>query len=234
MMVTENVPNHIACVMDGNGRWAQEKGLKRTDGHAAGEKALLKVVRHASDLGVKWLTVYAFSTENWRRPPAEVKWLFNFNEDMLVERRDELHNNNVKIRFIGRQDKRVPKKLTTRVKESVQLTENNTGLNFTVAFNYGSQAEIVDAVKQIVEAGIDITNIDEKTISSYMYCPEMPPVDLWIRSSGEYRLSNFMLWQSAYSEMYFTDTYWPDMDGSHLEAAIIEYGIRNRRFGGLK
>ena len=227
------VPAHVACVMDGNGRWAKERGLKRTDGHTAGEEALLDVVEGALELGIGWLTVYAFSTENWRRPADEVKFLMGFNEKLLVERRDELHERGVRIRFIGRRDWRVPKRLLRRMDESVALTAANRDLTLTIAFNYGSRAELVDAVKELVREGVDPSGIDEAAVAKRFYDPEMPDVDLWIRTSGEYRMSNFLSWQSAYAELVFTDTYWPAFRREHLAAAVAEFQSRDRRFGGL-
>ncbi len=227
------IPTHVACVMDGNGRWAQARGLKRTDGHAAGEEALLDVVNGALDLGVEWLTVYAFSTENWRRPTDEVRFLMHFNESLLLRRRDELHEKDVRIRFIGRRDWRVPKRLLRQMDESEKLTTNNKTLTLTVAFNYGSQAEIVDAVKQICESGVDPSDIDEALIARHLYDPEMPEVDLWVRTSGEHRISNYLIWQSAYAELVFVDTFWPDFRAEHLRSAVGEFQSRTRRFGGL-
>jgi undecaprenyl diphosphate synthase len=230
---TTRLPRHVACVMDGNGRWAKDRGLKRTDGHSAGEEALLDVVDGALEIGVGWLTVYAFSTENWRRPTDEVRFLMRFNESLLVNRRDELHEKGVRIRFIGRRDWKVPKRLLRRMDESVELTAGNRKLTLTIAFNYGAQAEIVDGVKAIVASGADPSNIDEALIAKHLYDPEMPDVDLWIRTSGEYRISNFLIWQSAYAELVFVDTYWPDFRRNHLAAAVAEYQGRDRRFGGL-
>ncbi len=228
------VPAHIACVMDGNGRWAKERGLKRTDGHAAGEEALLDVVKGALELGVSWLTVYAFSTENWRRPADEVKFLMRFNESLLVRRRDELNEMGVRIRFIGRRDWRVPKRLLRRMDESVALTAANRKLTLTIAFNYGSRAELVDAVKALLLEGADPATIDETDIAKRLYDPEMPDVDLWVRTSGEHRISNYLLWQSAYAEMVFVDTFWPAFRRDDLAGAVAEYQRRDRRFGGLK
>ena len=227
------IPAHIAAVMDGNGRWAQRRGLKRTDGHAAGEEALMDAVEGALALGVRWLTVYAFSTENWRRPADEVRFLMGFNESLLVRRRDELDEKGVRIRFIGRRDWRVPKRLLRRIDESVELTAANRTLTLTIAFNYGGKAEIVDAVRRLVEEGVSASKIDEKAISRRLYDPEMPDPDLVVRTSGEYRLSNFLLWEAAYSELVFTDVLWPDFRREHLYDAVREYQDRNRRFGGL-
>ncbi len=229
----DRLPRHVACVMDGNGRWAERQGLKRTDGHAAGKEALLDVVDGALELGIEWLTVYAFSTENWRRPTDEVRFLMRFNESLLVDHRDELHEKGVRIRFIGRRDWKVPKRLLRRIDESTALTAGNRKLTLSVAFNYGGQAEIVDAVKQIVATGTSPADIDEALIAKHLYDPEMPDVDLWIRTSGEYRFSNFLIWQSAYAELVFVDTYWPDFRRGHLADAVADYQSRSRRFGGL-
>lgn len=229
----QRIPGHVACVMDGNGRWAEERGLRRTDGHAAGEEALLDVVEGALELGIEWLTVYAFSTENWRRPGDEVRFLMRFNEQLLMRRRDELNEKGVRIRFIGRRDWRVPKRLLRRMDESTNLTAANRTLTLTIAFNYGSRAELVDAVKDLVAEGVDPSGIDEAAIAKRFYDPEMPDVDLWIRTSGEHRMSNYLTWQSAYAELVFVDTYWPAFRRDHLAAAVAEYQRRDRRFGGL-
>lgn len=228
------VPDHVAIVMDGNGRWAQRRGLKRTEGHRAGEEALFDTVEGARDLGIRWLTVYAFSTENWRRPRDEVRFLMNFNENLLVDRRDELHENGVRIRFLGRRDWRVPKRLLRRMDESVELTRRNRRMTFTIAFNYGGRAEIVDAVRAIVRQGVPADKIDERTIHRHLYDPEMPDPDLMIRTSGEFRISNYLLWQIAYSELVFTDVLWPDFRREHLFDAVREFQSRERRFGGIE
>ena len=224
------VPAHVACVMDGNGRWATSRGLKRTEGHAAGEAALFDAVEGALELGVKWLTVYAFSTENWRRPTDEVRFLMSFNESLLVRRSHELNEMGVRIRFIGRRDWRVPRRLMRRMDESIALTRDNTTMTLTIAFNYGGRAELVDAVKQLVAAGVDPS---ETAIERFLYDPEMPPVDLFVRTSGELRTSNFMMWQAAYAELVFVDTYWPDFRAGHMADAVREFQHRERRFGGL-
>jgi undecaprenyl diphosphate synthase len=228
------VPLHVACVMDGNGRWAQRQGLKRTDGHAAGEEALFDTVEGALELGIKWLTVYAFSTENWKRPPDEVRYLMGFNESILVRRRDEMNDRGVRMRFIGRRDWRVPKRLLKHMDESVRLTEKNHTMTFTIAFNYGGRAEIVDAVRALVAEGTPADKIDEKAIRRHLYHPDMPDPDLMIRTSGEYRISNFLLWEIAYSELVFTDVLWPDFRREHLFDAVREYQARDRRFGGIE
>jgi undecaprenyl diphosphate synthase len=230
---TARVPEHVACVMDGNGRWAQQRGLKRTDGHAAGEEALFDTVEGALALGVRWLTVYAFSTENWRRPVDEVRFLMRFNESILARRRDEMNAKGVRIRFAGRRDWRVPRRLIKQQDEAEALTRDNRTLTLTIAFNYGGRAEIIDAVKAIVEEGVPADKIDEKVIRRHLYDPDMPDPDLVVRTSGEYRISNFLLWELAYSELFFTDVLWPDFRRSHLADAVREYQRRERRFGGI-
>ncbi|MGD9793028.1 MAG: polyprenyl diphosphate synthase [Acidimicrobiia bacterium] len=227
------VPAHVGCVMDGNGRWATRRGLKRTDGHAAGEEALFDTVHGALELGISWLTVYAFSTENWKRPIDEVRYLMGFNERILVERRDELNDLGVRIRFAGRRDWRVPKRLIRQQDASIDLTKNNRRLTLTIAFNYGGRAEIVDAVKAMVAEGIRPEDVSEKEIRKHLYDPEMPDPDLMVRTSGEYRISNFLLWELAYSELVFTEVLWPDFRRQHLADAVREFQQRQRRFGGV-
>ena len=227
------VPKHVACVMDGNGRWAEQRGLPRIEGHKMGEHALIEAIEGALELGVEWLTVYAFSTENWKRPPDEVKFLIGFNEDILIRRQNELHEKGVQIRFVGRNDWRVPKRLTKRMNEASELTRKNTKLKFTIAFNYGGRAEMVDAMKSLMKAGVSPDKINEKMIRRHLYDPQMPEVDLMIRTSGEYRTSNFLLWHLAYSEMWFTDTLWPDFDRSDVAKAIYDFQNRTRRYGGV-
>lgn len=229
----DRIPAHIAAVMDGNGRWAKRQGRKRTEGHAAGEEALLDATYGCLDLGVEWFTVYAFSTENWRRPADEVRYLMNFNESLLLRRRDELHEQNVRMRFIGRRDRRVPKRVIKRMDEALELTQDNTRMTLTIAFNYGGRAEIVDAVRQIVASGIDPSKVTEKTIAKHLYDPEMPDPDLMIRTSGEHRTSNYLMWQLAYSELVFPEVLWPDFRREHLFEAVREFQERTRRFGGL-
>ena len=193
----------------------------------------MDTVDGALELGTEWLTVYAFSTENWRRPVDEVRFLMGFNESLLVRRRDELHAKGVRIRFIGRRDWRVPKRLLRRIDESVALTEGNRTLTLTIAFNYGGKAEIVDAVRQIVREGIPADKIDEKAIAKRLYAPDMPDPELLVRTSGEYRLSNYLMWEAAYSELVFTDVLWHDFRRQHLFDAVRAYQDRDRRFGGL-
>ncbi len=227
------LPRHVACVMDGNGRWAKARGLARTEGHAAGEEALLDSVEGALELGLGWLTLYAFSTENWRRPVDEVRYLMGFNEGILTRHRDDLSARGVRIRFAGRRDWRVPRRLLRRMDETLELTRANKGLTLTIAFNYGGRAEIVDAVRALVADGVAADKVDERAIRRRLYDPEMPDVDLMVRTSGEYRISNFLLWELAYSELYFTETLWPDFRREHLYAAVREFQRRERRFGDI-
>ncbi len=220
--------------MDGNGRWASSRGLPRTEGHAAGEEALLDTVEGALDLGIRWLTMFAFSTENWRRPAEEVRYLMEFNESLLVHRRDELNEKGVRIRFSGRRDWRVPRRVLRRMDESIALTRGNRRMTLTMAFNYGGRAEIVDAVRSLVSDGVQPADVTEKAIRSRTYHPDQPDPDLVVRTSGEFRISNFLLWQIAYSELVFTDVLWPDFRRQHLFDAVAEYQRRERRYGGVR
>lgn len=228
------IPVHVACVMDGNGRWATRRGLKRTEGHAAGEEALFDAVEGALELGVRWLTVYAFSTENWKRPVDEVRYLMGFNERILLNRRDELHGKGVRVRFIGRKGWRVPKRVQRHIDDTEAMTAGNRRMTLTFAFNYGGRAEIVDAVQALVAEGTPAAKITEKAIRSRLYSPDMPDPDLVIRTSGEHRISNFLLWEMAYSELIFTETLWPDFRRQHLFDAVAEFQRRERRFGGVE
>jgi undecaprenyl diphosphate synthase len=233
----DRVPAHVAIVMDGNGRWARQRGLPRTEGHGAGEEALWDTVKGAVEVGVRWLTVYAFSTENWSRPAPEVLYLMNFNRGLLRRRRDELHRMNVRIRFAGRRDWRVPRSVLREIETSEELTRDNTGMTLTIAFNYGGRAEIVDAVRQLAreaaEGSIRPEKIKDADIAARLYRPDMPEPDLLIRTSGEQRISNFLLWEVAYSELWFTPVFWPDFSREYLFEAIRDYQKRERRFGGL-
>jgi undecaprenyl diphosphate synthase len=233
----ERIPAHVAIVMDGNGRWAQQRGLPRTEGHGAGEEALWDTVKGGVQVGLRWLTVFAFSTENWSRPTPEVLYLMNFNRSLLRRRRDELNRMNVRIRFIGRRNWRVPRSVLKEIQIAEALTRENTGMTLSIAFNYGGRAEIVDAVRQIAQevcAGdLRASKIDERTIAEHLYSPDMPPPDLLIRTSGEERISNFLVWEAAYSELWFTPVFWPDFDREHLYEAIRDFQKRSRRFGGL-
>ena len=222
------VPKHVAIVMDGNGRWANKQGLTRTQGHQAGEAALLDVVAGAIQAGVKHLSVYAFSTENWKRSPDEVRFLMGFNRDVLHRRRDQLNDWGVRVRWAGRKP-RLWRSVIDELLFAEKLTQRNSTLTLTMCVNYGGRQELVDAVRSIVAEGGAIT---EKSIQKHLYTPDLPDVDLFVRSSGEQRTSNFMLWQSAYAEMVFLDTLWPDFSRVDLWRAIELYASRNRRFGG--
>lgn len=229
------VPEHVAVVMDGNGRWANARGLTRIEGHKAGEAALLDVVAGAIQIGVKHLSVYAFSTENWSRSPEEVRFLMGYNRDVLHRRRDQLNEWGVRIRWAGRKP-RLWKSVIEELQYAEQLTAGNSTLTLTMCVNYGGRNEITDAVSRIAEdvaAGrLKASAVSEKQIAKRLYIPEMPDVDLFVRSSGEQRTSNFLLWQSAYAEMVFLDTLWPDFSREQLWEAITIYASRNRRFGG--
>ncbi|WP_165064495.1 isoprenyl transferase [Marisediminicola senii] len=229
------VPNHVAIVMDGNGRWANGKGLTRIEGHKAGEASLLDVVAGAIQAGVKHLSVYAFSTENWKRSPDEVRFLMGFNRSVLHRRRDQLNDWGVRIRWAGRTP-RLWASVINELKFAEQLTAGNSTLTLTMCVNYGGRTEIADAARRLAEevaAGrLKPVGITEKSLQKAMYVPDLPDVDLFVRSSGEQRTSNFMLWQSAYAEMVFLDTLWPDFTREQLWQAIGMYASRNRRFGG--
>ena len=231
----EFIPRHVAIVMDGNGRWAKERGLPRTAGHEAGEASLFDCVEGALELGIGWISAYAFSTENWKRSPDEVRFLMGFNRDVIRRRRDEMNELGVRVRWAGRRPK-LWRSVIAELEEAEQLTEANTKLTLTMCVNYGGRAEIADAVAAIareVQAGrINPDRIDERTVAKYMDEPDMPDVDLFVRSSGEQRTSNFLLWQSAYSEFVFLDTLWPDFDRRHLWHACEIYASRDRRYGG--
>lgn len=234
----EAVPGHVALIMDGNGRWAKERGLERTAGHAAGEAALFDTIDGALALGIPWLTAYTFSTENWSRPPDEVEFLMFFNEDLLTRRRDELHRKGVRMRFSGEmEDPRIPDRNRRHMAEASALTAGNDTLNLVLAFNYGGRAEIAAAARRIaVEAAagrLDPADVDEGTVAAHLHVPEMPDVDLMIRTSGEWRTSNYLPWQAAYAELLFVEDYWPEFGAQDLVDAVVEYQRRARRFGGV-
>ena len=230
-----NIPSHVAIVMDGNGRWANQRGLNRVEGHKAGEQALLDVVAGAIQAGVTHLSVYAFSTENWNRSPEEVRFLMGFNRDVLRRRRDQLDHWGVRIRWSGRTPK-LWSSVISDLKEAEERTKSNKGLTLSMCVNYGGRAELVDAVREIAEdvarGAQKPSGVRESTIQKHLYVPDAPDVDLFLRSSGEQRTSNFLLWQSAYAEMVFLNTLWPDMTRVQLWEAISEYQRRQRRFGG--
>ncbi len=235
VLPAELIPRHVAIVMDGNGRWAKQRGLPRTAGHEMGELSLVDCVHGALELGITWLSAYAFSTENWKRSPDEVRFLMGFNRDVIRRRRDELHDLGVRVRWAGRRP-RLWKSVIDELQEAEQLTAGNKKLTLTMCVNYGGRAEIADAAAAIARAvqqgQIDPDRIDERTIARFLDEPDMPDVDLFVRSSGEQRTSNFLLWQSAYAEMVFLDTLWPDFDRRHLWQACEIYASRDRRYGG--
>jgi len=230
----EQIPNHVAVVMDGNGRWAKKRGLPRTAGHEAGEAALFDVVQGAIQIGVKELSAYAFSTENWRRSPEEVKFLMGFNRDVLRRRRDEMNDLGVRIRWVGR-PQRLWGSVISELQEAEELTKKNKILTLNMCVNYGGRAELVDAVTEIAtevaKRKLKPDQITEKLIAKHLYNPKMSDVDLFLRSSGEQRTSNFLPWQSVYAEMVFMDVLWPDVDRHTLWKAIEIYAERDRRFG---
>lgn len=230
----KQIPQHVALVMDGNGRWAKLRGLPRTAGHEAGEAALLDMVHGAIEIGVKELSAYAFSTENWRRSPEEVKFLMEFNNQVLRKRRDEMNELGVKIRWVGR-EKKLWKSVLKELRQAEELTKNNKVLTLNMCVNYGGRAEMLDAAvaiaKDAMRKKIKPDALTEKSINKYLYAPQMRDVDLFLRSSGEQRTSNFLMWQSAYAEMVFLDVLWPDADRRTLWRAIEIYAERERRFG---
>lgn len=224
------VPNHIAIIMDGNGRWAKEKGMPRTYGHKAGADTLRKILTSCGELGIKYLTVYAFSTENWKRAKEEVDTLMFLFKTYLKNEKKLLMKNNVKFLVSGRKEG-VSKELLAEISKLEEATKGNTGITLNIAFNYGGRAELVDAIKEIVKN--NEKEITEETVEKYLY-NQLPDPELLIRTSGEMRISNFLLWQIAYSEIYVTDTYWPDFNKDELIKAIESYQKRDRRFGGVK
>jgi undecaprenyl diphosphate synthase len=231
----ELVPRHVAIVMDGNGRWAKQRELPRTAGHERGEQSLFDVVEGAIEIGVKWLSAYAFSTENWKRSPDEVRFLMGFNRDVIRRRRDEMHAMGVRVRWAGRRP-RLWKSVIEELEIAEEMTRRNSVLTLTMCVNYGGRAEIADAAaalaREAIAGRVDPAKISDRMFARYLDEPDMPDVDLFIRSSGEQRISNFLLWESAYAEMVFQDTLWPDYDRRHLWAAIEEYAMRDRRYGG--
>ena len=231
----EQLPRHVAVVMDGNGRWANQRGLPRTAGHEAGEQALFDLVAGAIEVGVPYLSVYAFSTENWKRSPEEVRFLMGYNRDVLRRRRDQLHEWGVRVRWAGRRP-RLWSSVVSELAIAEEQTRDNAVMTLTLCVNYGGRAEIADAAREIAKqaaAGhLDPDRVDERTVARFLDEPDMPDVDLFLRSSGEQRISNFLLWQSAYAELAFVDTLWPDVDRRHLWDALLAYAGRERRYGG--
>jgi undecaprenyl diphosphate synthase len=227
------LPSHVALIMDGNGRWANRQGLPRNAGHEAGEAALFDTVEGALELGLTDLTVYAFSTENWRRPPSEVRFLLQFNESLLLRRADELDDRQVRVRFIGRRSRPVPRRLVRLIEETETKTARHRRLTLRIAFNYGARAELADAAQRAADdvAAGRLVRVDEPALAARLTDPEMPDVDLLVRTSGEQRISNFLLWQAAYAELVFVETLWPDFDREQLARAVATYQARDRRFG---
>ncbi|MFO7996081.1 MAG: isoprenyl transferase [Dehalococcoidia bacterium] len=232
MMQASYPPQHVAIIMDGNGRWARERGLPRLAGHKAGGENIHPVVKSFAANGVRYLTLYAFSTENWNRPRVEVSGLLGLLSRKIDQETQAFHQENVRLVHLGRVD-RLPQRLRKKVKAAVELTKNNTGLTLCLAFDYGGRDEIVQAARQIADAGIPGDNIDESVFVRYLYSSGIPDPDLVIRTGGESRLSNFLLWQAAYSELYFTPVLWPDFGCEDIEKALLEYQRRQRRFGRI-
>jgi undecaprenyl diphosphate synthase len=225
-------PQHVAIIMDGNGRWAGKRGLPRLAGHNAGGDNIHRVVKIFASYGVKYLTLYMFSTENWSRPKVEVAGLLTLLARKIDQETKIFHQENVRLLHLGRLDRLSPK-LTKKVQAAVELTKNNSGLTLCLAFDYGGRDEIVQATRRIADAHIPGDNIDESVLTRYLYSPDIPDPDLVIRTGGESRLSNFLLWQAAYSELYFTPVLWPDFGHKDIEEALLEYKRRRRRFGKI-
>jgi undecaprenyl diphosphate synthase len=228
----KHIPNHVAIIMDGNGRWAEKRGLPRLAGHRAGTDNVRRVIKCFNDHDIKYVTIYAFSTENWSRPQREVQGLMRIMEEVIDREAENLHKDGVKLIHLGNLDG-ISEKLKQKVKYAIELTENNSRGTLCIAFNYGGRAEIIDAVKRILRDGILPDKIDEALISHYLYTMNLPDPDLIIRTGGEMRLSNFLIWQAAYSEYYATPTLWPDFGPEEIEQALIAFSERERRFGGL-
>jgi len=229
----ERIPTHIAIIMDGNGRWATSRGLPRLAGHRAGTENLRRVIEACIEFKIQYLTLYAFSTENWGRPQEEVKGLLRILEDVIDRELQQLYDQGVQLRHIGRLDGLTPH-LREKVIQAVEFTRSNDRLVLNVAFNYGGRDEIVCAIKGMLQDGVKVDDITEALVSKYLYTAGVPDPDLIVRTSGELRGSNFLIWQGAYSEWYFTATYWPDFDKEELRKAVIEFSRRERRYGGVK
>ena len=229
---TENVPRHVAVIMDANGRWAETRGLSRMEGHAAGTENIREIIRLFGERGVRVLTLYAFSTENWRRPPDEVRGLMHILSRVIERELEPLHEAGVQLRYIGQLDVLEPV-LRRQIRHAVARTAGNTEITVCVAFNYGGRSEVVDAIRRIVAAGVPAAEIDEALVSRHLYTDGLPDPDLIIRTGGQQRLSNFLIWQAAYAEYFFTPTYWPDFSQADVDEALEAYAQRVRKFGGL-
>ncbi len=227
------LPNHVAIVPDGNGRWAEQRGLPRLAGHQAGSENMWRMVKYLSEYPIKYVTVYGFSTENWNRPEDEVRGLLSILEEAINKHAPALHKRGVRLRHLGRLSE-LPQGLQLAINRAVELTKNNTGMTLSLAFNYGGRIEILDAVRRLMAEGITTQNIDEELFSSYLYTADSPDVDLLVRSGDELRLSNFLIWQTAYSEYYFTEVLWPDFTKKDIDKALLSYSQRRRRFGRLQ
>jgi undecaprenyl diphosphate synthase len=228
----DNIPQHVAIIMDGNGRWAQQRGMPRMKGHQAGVKNIRQVVKTFADLNVKYLTLFAFSTENWNRPQREVSGLIRLFERIIDSEVKLLHENNVRVLYTGRIQK-LPETLQDKITRALKLTGGNTGITLIIAFDYGARVEILDAVRHIIADNISPEQITEKLFKQYLYLPDIPDPDLIIRTGGQIRLSNFLVWQAIYSELYFTGILWPDFDRTEIEKAMVHYAGQERRFGKL-
>ena len=224
------IPRHVAIIMDGNGRWAKARGLHRSEGHRAGYENLRRVVAAAAEAGVEYLTLFAFSTENWDRPSEEVTGILSLAAEVIKVETEDLHRNGIRVKHVGRLD-RLPESLQNEIRDSVELTRQNTGMTLGVAFDYGGRYDIVQAVQRIIKAGVPAEEIDEDLLSGYLFTSSVPDPDLVIRTGGEFRISNFLLWQSAYAEFYSSDVFWPEFDGKELHRAFQVYTGRERRFG---
>jgi undecaprenyl diphosphate synthase len=227
-----SIPRHVAFIMDGNGRWAENRGLPRLEGHRAGVSNVRPIIRYLNNKGIEYTTLYAFSTENWNRPEDEVTGLFRLLESIIDKESRELHKNGVRIRHIGRLDG-LSRELQDSMKKAVDLTSQNRGMTLGVALNYGGREEILNAMRRIIDDKADVDEVDETVFRRYLYTSDIPDVDLVIRTGGEIRTSNFLIWQAAYAEYYFTPLLWPDFTEEELEKALQAYGRRERRFGGL-
>lgn len=228
----DKLPQHVALIMDGNRRWAVKHKVSKIQGHEAGLENMANLARHLNELKVKYATVYAFSTENWSRPQEEVAGLLKLLDDRIEEVAEKFHQYNIRLRHLGSLD-RLSGHTRNAISRSIELTKNNTGLILSFCFNYGGRSEIVHAVKRLIQENVPVDKIDEKFFSRYLYTDDMPDVDLLIRTGGELRISNFLIWQSAYSEYYFSDALWPDFSNEELDKAITVYSHRQRRFGRL-
>ncbi|MFC1928333.1 polyprenyl diphosphate synthase [Chloroflexota bacterium] len=226
------LPNHIAIVPDGNGRWAERRGLPRLNGHRAGAENTRRMINYLNEYPVKYVTLYGFSTENWSRPEVEVKGLFQILEEFIGKCVSELHENGVRLRHLGRLSE-LPQSLQSAMNRAIEVTKNNTRMTLSLAFNYGGRAEVLDAVRRLLAEGVPPQNIDEESFGNYLYTAGLPNVDLLVRTGDELRLSNFLIWQTAYSEYHFTRVLWPDFGKKDMDRALLSYSQRRRRFGGL-